>query len=63
MAKSAALAAEKLSGADSDFYAAKLHSARFYAEHVLPQAQSLARQVTSGAESVLALEPADFQIG
>src|SRR6185503_6589355 len=32
MAKSAAIAAGKMSGADRDFYAAKLRSARFYAE-------------------------------
>ncbi|OGA44780.1 MAG: hypothetical protein A3G24_20765 [Betaproteobacteria bacterium RIFCSPLOWO2_12_FULL_62_13] len=32
----------------------------FCAEHVLPQALPLAREVTSGAESVLALDPARF---
>ena len=65
MAQAALIAQERLRGPDEDeaFYRTKLVTARFYAEHVLPQAQSLARQVTSGAESVLALEPADFQIG
>jgi 3-(methylthio)propanoyl-CoA dehydrogenase len=52
MAKSAAIAAGKLSGADKDFYAAKLRSARFYAEQVLPAALTHARVVMSGAESV-----------
>jgi 3-(methylthio)propanoyl-CoA dehydrogenase len=52
MAKSAALAATKLSGADSDFYASKLRTARFYAEQVLPTALAQARIVTSGAASV-----------
>jgi acyl-CoA dehydrogenase len=52
MAKSASIAAGKLSGADKDFYAAKLRSARFYAEQVLPTALGLARVVKSGAASV-----------
>jgi acyl-CoA dehydrogenase len=52
MAKSAAVAASKQSGADRDFYAAKLRTARFYAEQVLPTALAHARVVTSGATSV-----------
>jgi hypothetical protein len=62
MAQAALIALEKLTRLDTDhaFYKAKLATARFYAEHVLPQAQALAREVTRGADSVLALEPADF---
>ena len=45
---------------DQDFLRAKLATARFYAEHILPQAGSLAREVTHGADSVLALDPASF---
>jgi alkylation response protein AidB-like acyl-CoA dehydrogenase len=52
MAKAAGIAAEKLTGADKDFYDAKLHSARFYAEQVLPAALGLARVVKNGAVSV-----------
>jgi hypothetical protein len=52
MAKSASIAAGKLSGADKDFYDAKLHAARFYAEQVLPVALGLTRVVKSGALSV-----------
>jgi alkylation response protein AidB-like acyl-CoA dehydrogenase len=52
MAKAASIAAGKLTGADKDFYEAKLHSARFYAEQVLPAALALARVVKSGAASV-----------
>jgi len=52
MAKSAAVAAARLDGADKDFYAAKLRSARFYAEQVLPAALAHARIVTGGAGSV-----------
>jgi alkylation response protein AidB-like acyl-CoA dehydrogenase len=46
--------------ADRDFLEGKLASARFYAEHELPRAATLAREVTHGAESVLALDPAKF---
>jgi alkylation response protein AidB-like acyl-CoA dehydrogenase len=52
MAKAAAIAASKVSGADKDFYSAKLRTARFYAEQVLPTALGHARVVTSGAASV-----------
>jgi len=51
MARAASIAATKLSGADKDFYVAKLTSARFYAEQVLPAALAHARVVTSGAGS------------
>jgi len=62
MARAALVAQARLEdpGADHDFLEAKLVTARFYAEHVLPQASSLAREVTSGAASVLALDPARF---
>jgi len=52
LAKSASIAAGKLAGADRGFYAAKLCTARFYAEQVLPTALAHARVVTSGAVSV-----------
>lgn len=55
LAKSAALAERKLAGGASDrqFYAGKIASARFYAEHILPQALALARVVEAGARSVV----------
>jgi len=52
MARAASIAATKLLGADKDFYAAKLTSARFYAEQVLPVALAHGRVVLSGAGSV-----------
>jgi acyl-CoA dehydrogenase len=52
MARAAGVAAAKLSGNDRDFYDSKLHSARFYAEQVLPAALAFARVVTGGAASV-----------
>ncbi|HYX75322.1 MAG TPA: acyl-CoA dehydrogenase [Steroidobacteraceae bacterium] len=53
LAKSAAIAAERAQGAERDFYTAKLHTAAFYAAHVLPTAAALARVVESGAASVI----------
>jgi alkylation response protein AidB-like acyl-CoA dehydrogenase len=54
MARSAALASHKLAegSEDSKFYRAKLQSARFYAEYLLPESLSLARTVKSGGASV-----------
>jgi 3-(methylthio)propanoyl-CoA dehydrogenase len=58
MAKAATLAAGKLTGADKDFYAAKLSTARFYAQQVLPAALFHARVVTGGAASVVETDAA-----
>ena len=62
MARAALIARERLaaSGADREFLEAKLATARFYLEHLLPQAAALAQTVTGGAASTLALEPAAF---
>ena len=62
MARAALIAQAKLAEpeADHDFMKAKLATARFYAEHELPKAAVLAHEVTCGAESVLALDPASF---
>ena len=37
------------------FLQAKLHTARFYADHMLVRAPGLARTVVSGADAVLAI--------
>ena len=62
MARAALIAQEKCKGADKGdaFHKAKLATARFYADHLLPQSQALARQITQGAGSVLAIDPAEF---
>ena len=62
MARAALVAREKLGQPDADreFLEAKLATARFYAEHELPKAATLAREVTRGAGSVLALDPSKF---
>jgi hypothetical protein len=56
MARAALAAQAKIAGGDSDpFYPAKIVTARFYADHVLSQAEGLASSVTDGAEGVMAL--------
>jgi 3-(methylthio)propanoyl-CoA dehydrogenase len=52
-AKAAAIAATHQQGQERSFYESKLHTARFYAEQVLPNALALARVVQSGAASVV----------
>jgi alkylation response protein AidB-like acyl-CoA dehydrogenase len=55
MARCAALATAQLAAgaADGQFYRGKLQSARFYAEHLLPQALSLLRIIKSGGASAV----------
>jgi hypothetical protein len=62
MARAAEVAQRKRGepGADTAFYDAKLATARFYSEHILPQAAAYQRTVVSGAESVLALAESQF---
>jgi hypothetical protein len=62
MARAALVAGERLKqpDADQDFLKGKLATARFYAEHELPRAATLSREVTRGADSVLALAPDKF---
>ena len=45
---------------DAEFYRAKIKTARFYADHILPQAAALAHAVTNGADATLALSEAQF---
>jgi 3-(methylthio)propanoyl-CoA dehydrogenase len=56
----AALAAERLSSSHADFYAAKIKTARFYADHVLVQAPSLRDTVVKGSAGVMALSDEQF---
>jgi acyl-CoA dehydrogenase len=62
MARAALIAKRRLDeGAeDYDFYRAKIGTARFYAEHVLPLAQAYKQEIVNGSTSVLALEEAQF---
>ena len=58
MARAAAVAARELAAGNSDreFMQAKLATARFYAEHMLPQAQSLLAVVKGGAGAVIEVD-------
>ena len=60
MARSAAIAAREIAAGskESEYYNAKLASARFYAEHVAPMALSYARIVKNGIDSVVATDAA-----
>lgn len=61
MAKAAAIAVERLKeGSDTEFYDAKLKSARFYAEHILPKTVSLAASCRAGGASMLEMTEAQF---
>jgi len=62
MARAALIAKRRLDeNAESyDFYRAKIGTARFYAEHVLPLAQACKQEIVNGSTSVLALEEAQF---
>jgi alkylation response protein AidB-like acyl-CoA dehydrogenase len=61
-ARSALIAKRQLdhNAQEYDFYRAKLGTARFHAEHVLPLAQALKHSVVQGSASTLALEEAQF---
>ncbi len=62
LAEGAEAAARRLAASNGDarFLQAKIKTARFYADAVLPQVAANARAATRGAESTLALEPDDF---
>ena len=62
MTRAARIARDLLaSGEESGaFFRAKIATARFYAEHVLPEAETCRDEITVGAASTLALEEAPF---
>ena len=62
MARAALIAQSKRNEPDADarFYEAKLATARFYSEHILPQAAAYKQTVVSGADSVMALAESQF---
>lgn len=45
---------------DKAFYEAKLVTARYYAERLLPDAGSLRRKIEAGSDAMMALDPAQF---
>lgn len=62
MARAAVIAKTQLdkNNPDNDFYRSKIATARFFAEHSMPLAQSYKAMVVGGATSVMALEEAQF---
>ena len=61
MARAARVAQNKLmTGEDSLFHEAKLVTARFYIEHVLPKADALLRSIQNGGISIMALTEEQF---
>jgi len=59
MARSAAIAAGKSGDA---FYATKLKTARYYADHVLPKVSAYKHEVTHGGPSALSLTEDEFDL-
>ena len=61
-ARSAVIAVEKLgqAGGDADFYQAKLTTARFYMERVLPQVGGLLVAIKAGKGAMMAMDEAAF---
>jgi hypothetical protein len=56
MARAALAAQAKIAAGDSDpFFATKIATARFYADHVMAQAPGLAQVVVNGGASALAV--------
>jgi hypothetical protein len=55
MAKASSAAIAQGAGDDNGFHEAKLVTARFYAERILPQAGTERRKIEAGAESIMAL--------
>jgi 3-(methylthio)propanoyl-CoA dehydrogenase len=64
MARAAQIAAEKIAAGDaeSDFYQAKLTTAKFYATHVLSQSLWFARQIKEGSADVMKLSDSQFDL-
>jgi hypothetical protein len=59
MARASAEALDR-GGDDDAFHQAKLVTARFYAERILPDAGALRRKIEAGAESLMALPAEAF---
>ena len=61
LARAALVAQAKIAAGETDpFYAAKIKTARFYADHILTRAGGIRASIVGGAEGVLALTEALF---
>ncbi|MGB5324907.1 MAG: acyl-CoA dehydrogenase family protein [Pseudomonadales bacterium] len=59
MAKSAAIAEKKMQE-DPGFYTSKIATAKFYAEQIMPRAETFAKALRSSPDTVMALDEANF---
>ena len=59
-ARAAAVAQAKLGGGESDFYQAKLKTATFYYQRILPRTRTLHETIKSGAANLTALDAEHF---
>jgi alkylation response protein AidB-like acyl-CoA dehydrogenase len=63
MARAAAISAANIAAGDDDpFYAAKIVTARFYADHVLSQSLWLHHEIVNGSASVMRLGEDQFEL-
>ncbi len=60
MARAALIAHELKAAEDRAFMSTKIATAQFFAEHLLPQTAGLSTSILGGAQSVMALEEAQF---
>ena len=62
LARAALIARSRLDAGtqDSDYLNGKIKTARFYAEHFLPRAQSYSQAIRAGAEAIMALTETQF---
>jgi alkylation response protein AidB-like acyl-CoA dehydrogenase len=60
MARAALVAVAGAPAADARFMSAKLATARFYADHIMPRAQTYALAIAAGSASVMAFNEEDF---
>jgi alkylation response protein AidB-like acyl-CoA dehydrogenase len=60
-ALAAAKAQENLNGPDAAFYQAKIITARFYYQRLLPRTRALVAQMASGADNLLSMPEDDFR--
>ncbi|MET0245195.1 MAG: acyl-CoA dehydrogenase, partial [Sphingomonas sp.] len=61
MARAASAALAAGGGEDAKFYEAKLVTARFFAERIMPDAGALRRKIEAGADALMALDPEMFR--
>lgn len=62
-ARAAKQASLSLTGDEKAFYAAKLNTARFYYQRLLPRTKAHAQMIQSGAGSLMAISSEDFGLG